>query len=91
MNFAEYLHVTDVSMCDNDLLLLPEALCAMTALQRLDIRRNRLQQLPEAVGAMLSLRVLHADDNKLKALPVSFPKVCITSFTARFTTARAAC
>ncbi len=55
MNLAEYLHVTDVSMCDNDLLLLPEALCTMTALQRLDIRRNRLQHLPEAVGAMLDL------------------------------------
>ena len=73
VNLSEYMHVTHISMCDNDMLSLPEQLCDMKNLQILNLRRNRLQHLPEALGAMLSLRTLHADDNKLKTLPVSFP------------------
>jgi Leucine-rich repeat (LRR) protein len=73
LNLADYLHISELSMCENDLLVLPEQLSDMKTLKKLDVRHNRLEVLPEAIGAMASLRVLHADENKLKTLPISFP------------------
>ena len=42
LDLADYLHITELSMCDNDLLVLPQQLSDMHNMRHLNVCRNRL-------------------------------------------------
>ncbi len=71
INLAEYAHVTEISMCENDMLVLPEQLCDLTTLQKLDVRQNRLQ---------VRQKQLHVTPKRRAATP-HLKKTCLTHCT----------
>ena len=54
---------------------LPEALCSMPALQRLDLRFNPLSHLPECMGELQALQSLDVYEAQLTELPASFTQL----------------
>lgn len=54
---------------------LPEALCSMPALQRLDLRFNPLTHLPERMGELQALQSLDVYEARLVELPASFTQL----------------
>ena len=65
------LPLTELSIRDNLLRVLPTDLALMGTLVELEVRCNFLSTLPEAIGELKVLRLLSAGRNSLRALPGS--------------------
>ena len=58
-------------LCCHRLTSIPESICSLAKLQRLDISYNTISSLPAAIGQLTSLHSLKADHNRLTALPAA--------------------
>lgn len=68
---AHCLDSLELSSCE--LATLPDSLCALGKLTRLDISKNKLTSLPSDIGRLQSLLELNIDSNPpLKDIPASF-------------------
>ena len=60
----------DLSQCD--LSELPDMICTISHLKKIDLRSNRLKKLPESFGNLINLQNLKLGNNQLTRLPESF-------------------
>ncbi|MBD1865762.1 leucine-rich repeat domain-containing protein [Cyanobacteria bacterium FACHB-471] len=60
---------TELDLSGMGLTELPEAIAALTQLQKLDLYRNQLTELPEAIAALTQLQKLRLSRNQLTELP----------------------
>ena len=51
---------------------LPESICKLTHLKKLDLDNHDLPMLPENFGNLTSLEILYLNENKISSLPESF-------------------
>jgi internalin A len=63
--------LSELRLCDNELLELPEFIAQLKQLQNLDAAYNRLTRLPQSLGHLKQLRMLNASNNQLSELPES--------------------
>ena len=52
--------ITDLTLSDNELQLLPAVCCEMPHLRELKLDRNKLKYLPEAIGSCCGECISHA-------------------------------
>jgi hypothetical protein len=60
---------------DNDLRNLPEEIGAMKALQKLEVRNNRLEALPASIGTLTNLTEIDLRNNEITTLPTEIGKL----------------
>lgn len=71
----DYAGTTELLIPNNDLMLLPEAICDIfVSLLKLDISSNKLGDIPASIGRLVSLTHLDCNDNELKVLPPEIGK-----------------
>ncbi|KAK6150287.1 hypothetical protein DH2020_015219 [Rehmannia glutinosa] len=58
-----------VTFSENRIVVLPDAIGGLFALQTLDLHGNRISELPESIGNLLNLLHLDVRGNQLKSLP----------------------
>ena len=62
-----------LSLDDNNLTRLPDAVCQLTTLEALRVSNNPLAKLPDCVSNMTALSVLHVNRTLITALPARPP------------------
>ncbi|MFX0113212.1 MAG: leucine-rich repeat domain-containing protein [Candidatus Hodarchaeota archaeon] len=67
--------VSSLGLPNKGLVVLPESIGNLAALQELILFSNHLEALPESFGKLKSLRFLNLVGNKLKTLPESFTEL----------------
>jgi leucine-rich repeat protein SHOC2 len=69
------VHVTSLTLKNNELTELSAAIGRLAALQTLDLSENKLAELPAELGECGNLTALNISENKLKALPATIGKL----------------
>ncbi|MBW4487425.1 MAG: leucine-rich repeat domain-containing protein [Trichocoleus desertorum ATA4-8-CV12] len=60
---------TELSLSNNQLTQIPEAIAQLTNLTTLDLSSNQLTQVPEAIAQLTNLTTLHLSSNQLTQVP----------------------
>jgi leucine-rich repeat protein SHOC2 len=69
-DFGRCISVLDIRL-SNQLQTIPEEICMLEALTRMDISNNRLIKMPASLGRLSSLTLLSLDFNNMVELPSS--------------------
>ncbi|KAM7259573.1 hypothetical protein ACFE04_015314 [Oxalis oulophora] len=64
-------HLTNLSLSQNQLTVLPAALGALTSLRQLNVANNKLTCLPTEIGQLTQLEILKVNNNRLSNIPTS--------------------
>ena len=64
-----------VDLRNNQIKVLPAALCQLSILWKLRVDYNLLSELPSEIGRLEKMEVLTASSNKLTSLPTSLFKL----------------
>ncbi|KAL5466748.1 hypothetical protein EMCRGX_G030897 [Ephydatia muelleri] len=68
--------LTSIDLSQNDLANIPDTLCDLTALEKLNVSGNRLNRLPIMIFLMPQLKILKAACNDLETLPTRVGEKC---------------
>ncbi|KAF3454880.1 hypothetical protein FNV43_RR05328 [Rhamnella rubrinervis] len=63
------VHLTVLSLNQNQLTTLPSALGELTSLRQLFVANNKLTGLPIEIGSLIQLEVLKANNNRINTIP----------------------
>lgn len=69
------LRITELDLSENLFRFLPEGLCNLASVTRLEVSACRLERLPGMIHRLRNLKVLSASRNLLNRLPVSIPQL----------------
>ncbi|GFR98763.1 leucine-rich repeat protein SHOC-2-like [Elysia marginata] len=70
-DLGDFSCLTELSICENRLVALPESLMKLKSLRLLKVSSNSLRQLHSEVGQNDALEEIHIEENKLKRLPAT--------------------
>lgn len=68
--------LTSIDLSQNDLTTIPETVCELPCLEKLNVSGNRLNRLPAMIFSMPQLKALKAASNELETLPSRVGEKC---------------